>query len=294
MVIGKFNQRSHFLVCVFTGIFLMVSSAGCGYLRLSTPSVLNIPRPGSESEVSEIGLGRQIHDAIVASQYLYTKPEVVNYVAEIGRKLADISMRPHLPYSFTILADERLYSTAAPGGYVYITTGLLSFFKNESELAGVLAHEIGEIQHQSPVFSSFKRHSEDLAALSALVGSFFGPIGAMSAAGVILLTSVPYGEVDKTELLMDADRMAISMMTKCGYNPESLRDVLIRIGSANQDPQGKNFAFEWHQKRPVTEERLRNLDAALKNAGIDFSSFNTDSVRFTQVMRSIYEMHPAA
>ena len=117
---------------------LLLQQSGCSLLTKSIRPSIHIPEPGSNSEISEIDLGSQIHNVIIASQYLYTKPEVVGYVTEVGRNLARYSLRPHLPYSFTILTDERLYSTAAPGGYIYITTGLLNFFKNEAELAGVL------------------------------------------------------------------------------------------------------------------------------------------------------------
>lgn len=282
-----------------TLIFLLLASLlfeinGCNLAQKKSPfTSIHIPEPGSSSEVSEIGLGSQIHNVIVASQYLYTKPEVVNYVGQIGYSLAKNSLRPHLPYSFTILLDERLYSTAAPGGYVYLTTGLLNFFKNEAELAGVLAHEIGEIQRQPSAVSTLRKRSEDLAALTAVAASFFGPIGAAGAAGVILLANSPYGDIRKEDLLMQSDKLAVDMLTKSGYDPAALRDVLKRVEKTINNEQLQALTFEWDRKRPVTQERLQKLNDTISQISVQPVSARSNSTHFTQAMKSIYEMYPA-
>ena len=272
---------------------LLFQQSGCSMLNKNSGAVIHIPVPGSQSEISEIDLGAQIHNVITASQYLYTKPEVVNYVTEVGRSLARYSLRPHLPYSFTILVDERLYSTAAPGGYIYLTTGLLNFMKNEAELAGILAHEIGEVQHQPAAVSILKKHSEDLAALTALVGSFFGPIGAVSAAGAILLTNSPYGDIGEGELLIDADQLAVNMLAKSHYNPAAFRNALLRVEETFHGSEQQGLALEWDRKRPIRIERLQKLDNLISQIKLDPMSLQTDSSRFTQAMKSIYAMYPA-
>jgi len=259
----------------------------CASPAKNLPAVIGIPTRGTEGEQAEIEVGRQIHDAILASQYIYTKPEILNYINEVGWKLAHQSDRPHLPYTFTILVDERLYSTAAPGGYIFLTTGLLHFVRSESELAGILAHEIGEVQYQPPVFSKFKKHAEDAAALTAVIGSFFGPIGAASAMGVILLTSVPYGEMDKTELLYESDKKAVGLMEKSGYDTSALVDVLNRARATHEDPNAKASSVDWENKRPITIERIEKLEFILANRAPSASPLPEDSKRFTQLMQNI-------
>lgn len=89
---------------------------------------------------------------------IYKDKKLSFYVTRIGTKLTQFSELPNLTYTFTVLNDEKVNAFALPGGYIYVTRGLLAIAANEAELAGVLAHEIGHItaRHSSQRYSATK------------------------------------------------------------------------------------------------------------------------------------------
>jgi predicted Zn-dependent protease len=101
---------------------------------------------GGLSEEGEADLGRQEHPKVVA-QYggAYDDPELARYVSSVGDFLVKTSERPDLGFTFTILDTPIVNAFALPGGYIYVTRGLLSLSNSEAELAGVLGHEIGHV-----------------------------------------------------------------------------------------------------------------------------------------------------
>ena len=97
----------------------------------------------NEDEESE--LGRTSHKEVMKSYRAYENPELLKYVTGLGEKLASVSHRNQLIYHFTILDSPQVNAFAIPGGYVYITRGMLAYLGSEAELCGVLGHELGHI-----------------------------------------------------------------------------------------------------------------------------------------------------
>ncbi|MGD2064031.1 MAG: M48 family metalloprotease, partial [Nitrospirota bacterium] len=97
------------------------------------------------SESREIALGAQEHPNIVAEYGALEVPALARYVERVGQALVRVSHRPHLTYRFTVLDSPILNAFALPGGYIYVTRGLLAELNNEAELAGVVGHEIGHV-----------------------------------------------------------------------------------------------------------------------------------------------------
>jgi predicted Zn-dependent protease len=97
------------------------------------------------SEAQEVQTGQQ-EDAKVRKQYgVYDNPALQQYVNEVGQKLARSSHRPGLRYSFVVVDSPEINAFALPGGYIYITRGIMAYLNSEAELAGVLGHEIGHV-----------------------------------------------------------------------------------------------------------------------------------------------------
>src|SRR5687767_12708857 len=98
------------------------------------------------SEQQEIAMGRQSHDEIIRQFGVYReKPELTRLVEDIGRRIASTSERPNLPWTFTLLDTPMVNAMALPGGYIYITRGMIERVNSEDELAGVLGHEIAHV-----------------------------------------------------------------------------------------------------------------------------------------------------
>jgi len=97
------------------------------------------------TESQEIAIGRR-EDTNVRRQYdVYDDPQLQQYVSEIGERLAKASHRPELQYRFLVVDSPEVNAFALPGGYIYITRGILAYFNSEAELAGVLGHELGHV-----------------------------------------------------------------------------------------------------------------------------------------------------
>ena len=97
------------------------------------------------SQEEEVAIGRQAAGNILGAAPLVKDATLQRYVNRVGRWIASQSERPDLPWHFGVIESQDLNAFAAPGGYVFVTRGLYRGLQSESELAGVLAHEIGHV-----------------------------------------------------------------------------------------------------------------------------------------------------
>ncbi len=97
------------------------------------------------SEAEELAIGQQQDAEIRREMGVYDDQALQRYVSEIGQDLARASHRPNLPWTFTIVDSPAINAFALPGGYIYVTRGILAYLDDEAELAGVLGHEIGHV-----------------------------------------------------------------------------------------------------------------------------------------------------
>ena len=97
------------------------------------------------SPAQEQKVGAEEHQNIIKTMGVYKNKEMQAYVNEIGQSLAKNTERPDVSYTFTVLDSPMVNAFALPGGYVYVTRGLLALANSEAELAGVIGHEIGHV-----------------------------------------------------------------------------------------------------------------------------------------------------
>src|SRR5438477_1990382 len=127
------------------------------------------------SEEKEIALGQENDAQVRTEMGSYDDRALQEYVTTIGLKLAMVSERPGLPWHFTVADVPAVNAFALPGGYIYITRGILPFLDDESQLAGVLGHEIGHVTARHAVEQYSKATG---AQLGVILGSIFVPGGA--------------------------------------------------------------------------------------------------------------------
>jgi predicted Zn-dependent protease len=247
----------------------------------------------TRADAEEIAVGQQINTAIMRSFYPYTDPKVVTYVNELGDSLARQSERD-LTYRFTILYSDKIYATSAPGGFVYVTTGMLYFLDNEAELAGVLAHEIAELQFRNANIAADSRKMVDtLTKGGMMVGPAFGPIGALTAVGLAALNHVSQPrEIQPEEKLIRADAKALNYMLKAGQDPQGLVDVFYKILRANNEVIP--YFYDYYQSRPISEGRFAALNEAFSNLPMDDQSFSVNREAYQEVTKGIREMYKAS
>ncbi|RPI49748.1 MAG: hypothetical protein EHM55_23040 [Acidobacteria bacterium] len=124
------------------------------------------------SEAQEISVGRELDAQVRQEMGLYEDEDLQRYVQDLGMRLASRSQRPNLPWSFAVVDSPAVNAFALPGGFIYITRGILPYLDNEAQLVGVLGHEIGHVTARH----SAQQYTRGMgASLGVLVGSIFVP-----------------------------------------------------------------------------------------------------------------------
>ena len=177
--------------------------------------------------------------------------DVHKYVTLVGTLLAQQSERPTLPWTFIVLDTDGVNAFASPGGFVHITRGALGLIKNEAELAGVLAHEIGHVAHKHTVNAIRKNKAVQLGTSETLSdrGPFLDKL-ANKAYEMVLENKFDRGDE------LDADKVSVALTQKAGYAPASLADFLARLDDRNKDEPERNGLFASH---PETKERIDKI-----------------------------------
>jgi predicted Zn-dependent protease len=222
------------------------------------------------SEDQEIALGREYHQQILQIYRPYHDPELQAYVEKVGREVAVRGHRPELIYRFTVIDSPEVNAFALPGGYIYITRGILAYLGSEAELAAVLGHEIGHVTARHAV----RQHSAQQATqLGFIFGSVLFPEIAQAGAGALynLLGGVllrGYGR----DMELEADRFGAQYLARTGYRPEAMLGVIEvlksqelfeieRAKEEGREPRAYHGVFATH---PSNDTRLQEAIAAAR------------------------------
>lgn len=177
------------------------------------------------SEQDEIQLGREAHAQIVR-QFggAYEDPALQDYVQRVGEQLAANSHRKELGYHFTVLDSPEVNAFALPGGYIYITRGLLAYLDSEAEMAAVLGHEIGHVtaRHSVRQISGTRAAQIGYTIGSVLIPELRNQIG--QGLFNVLGGAITSGYGREHEL--EADRLGAEYLARSGYDPRAMLDVL--------------------------------------------------------------------
>jgi predicted Zn-dependent protease len=236
----------------------------------------------------EYYLGRGVA-AMVFSKYRPLNNRDINlYIMRVGRVVAQHSQRPETfnGYRFMVLDTEEVNAFAAPGGFVFVTKGLLKFVPDEDALAAVLAHEIAHVaaDHGVEAIAQAKLTSA-FVTVGKQVASSYTP------ADLRILTEAfgdGVSEIFETVLVSgysrgqeyDSDEAAVQLASKAGYNPNGLAVVLTAL--ADNDGEGG-----WYSTHPDAEQRLRNVRKISKPEGEETPGQSIRKKRYTQALRSL-------
>ncbi len=176
------------------------------------------------SESQEVQTGRQ-EDVKVRQEYgVYDNKALQLYVNEVGQRLAHASHRPNLQYSFVVVDSPEINAFALPGGYVYITRGILAYLNSEAELAAVLGHELGHVtaRHSVQQVSAATAAGVGAALLQVFVPELRNQAGdsVINLLGNVILSG--YGR----EHELEADRLGAQYLARTGYDPQAMIKVV--------------------------------------------------------------------
>jgi len=222
------------------------------------------------SAAQEVELGRKMHPQVLQQYGRYADEALQAYVTDIGRRIAAVGHRPDLEYTFTVLDSEDVNAFALPGGYVYITRGIMAYLNNEAELVAVLGHEIGHVTARHSVRQQTGATAAGVGAtvIGILTGS--GDLANLAnLAGTALVRG--YGR----DMELEADSIGAEYLARLGYSPEAMIDVvrllknqeLLEIQLARQEgrePRVYHGVFSTH---PDNDQRLREVVSAAGKAG---------------------------
>ncbi len=218
------------------------------------------------SESQAIAMGREADQQIVAQMGLYQDDEAQAYVQRLGAALAAKSERPHLPWSFKVIDDPVVNAFALPGGFIYVTRGIMTHLSSEAELVSVLGHEIGHVTARHGVNQMSK---QQLLGIGLGVGSVLSPevaaLGDLASAGLGLLF-LKYSRDDERQ----ADDLGLRYSMRLGYDPREgpeVFTVLKRVGEA----AGGGRIPGYLSTHPDPGERRQRLLDQIASLNQDFS-----------------------
>jgi predicted Zn-dependent protease len=187
-------------------------------------------------------------------------PAVTKYVALVGTALAQQSERPKLNWTFIVLDTDGVNAFASPGGIVHITRGALGLIKNESELAGVLGHEITHISHKHAVNAIQKGNMVKVG--SDVAGSRVMFLDGLTNKVYEMVIENKFDRNDE----MDSDKTGVLLAQKLGYAPNGLGQFLTRLDERNKDTPAQNGLFASH---PDTKARIEKVTNTAKGATVE-------------------------
>jgi predicted Zn-dependent protease len=242
---------------VYVLVVLLGLSAGSGTL-VAAPVVFS---PGGaaagaqeDEDQGEIEQGREADRQVEAQYGFYEDEELLAYVDRIGQELAAVSERPNLPWTFRILDSPVVNAFALPGGFIYVTRGLLAHMNSEAELAGVLGHEIG---HVTGRHSRGRQVRSGLAMLGMIIGGMVSDtfreiaLDTGLAQGVSGLFLLKYSRDQE----LDADQRGIGYATIAGYDPRGIGEFFNTLQSLEQQSDRRNVPG-WLSTHPQVDDRI--------------------------------------
>lgn len=207
------------------------------------------------SDEEEAAIGRQIAGSLLGAAPLVKDKALQKYVNNVGRWVASQSERPDLPWHFGVIESADINAFAAPSGYIFVTRGMYRLLGDESELAGVLAHEVGHVirRHHLKILQQSQMVDMGGKLLTKRVGDD-DQIRKLIGSGAEIVSR----SLDQNAEF-EADRIAVVLAARAGYDAFGLPQVLQEIGHAGDD-SSVALLFKTH---PHPEERLSRLGDAM-------------------------------
>ena len=234
------------------GGLLCVAAAGC-----ATNPVTGRRQLALISEAQEIQIGRQASQEVAQQLGLVEDQALQQYVQRVGEALASESERPNLPWSFQVVEDPTPNAFALPGGFIFLTRGMMNLMDSEAELAAVLGHEIGHVTARHSVTQISRAQ---LAQLGLGLGSVLFPTAAQSFGGLaqtgMQLIFLSHGRDAERQ----ADDLGFRYALRERYDVREMDDIfstLMRIGEA----AGRSSIPSWLATHPAEPERIRTAQA---------------------------------
>ena len=263
-------------------------------------------KPGSEDDVNAIGtrniggrgmlnwystdweirVGKQYSMEIEKSAHLVTDPVIVEYVNRIGQNLVKNS-DAKVPFTIKVIDSDEINAMALPGGFFYVNSGLIMNCDEESELAGVMAHEISHVVAHHAARQQTKMNYAEIASIPLIImtqGSYTG-YGIYEASQLAIpLSFLKFSRMDEAE----ADYLGVQYMYKAGYDPQSFVTLFEKLQSLEKHKPGTlSKAFSDHPQTPdriaASEDEIATILPAKPEYIVTTSEFDDVKARLARI-----------
>lgn len=217
-------------------------------------------RPAEAGMISledEIKMGRETAQSLEAKYGISQDYYLNERVDRIGQRLAAVCGRNEITYSFKVLNSNEVNALACPGGFIYVFKGLMDYMPSDTELAGVLGHEVGHVAKKHTVHSIEKQLWTSLILLAATRGQ---GLGLVQAAQQALFAG--YSRTDER----GADKEGVNNTIKAGFNPYAMLITVQKLDDLSKQGGGSNYGL--FSSHPEPEERVKRVVKQLKTYNI--------------------------
>ena len=231
----------------------------------------------------EIEIGREENAQVRKQMAVLRDPQITAYISRIGNRLAKAAPGAKYPYSFTVANYREINAFSLPGGPVWINRGVLHAARNESQVAGVLAHEIAHIaqRHAADQMTKAILTKWSLSILGAMLGNA-GGAGTAQVAGALVANGVflKFSRDDERE----ADKVGLQIMSRAGWDPRGMIELFeVLRREAKRDPAAVEVFLSTH---PSPQDRIAQLTAAAARS----RRGTRDSAEFRAVKRHVLKL----
>ena len=253
------------------------------------------------SEEAEVAEGAKGHQEVLKEYGVYNNAAVQNYVNALGQRLAAQSHRANLQWHFTVLDSPEINAFALPGGYVYVTRGIMAYMESEADLAGVIGHEIGHVTARHGAQRATRQQSAGLGVFAASIlgavletqgvsgaGQLAGQVSQTVAAGYI----ASYGR----EQELQADGLGAEYLARTHYDPRNMVDVITVLKNqerfaadqARAEGRAAPARSDWLSSHPSNDQRLDTI-TQLASQYRDKAGYEDDGrARYLKVVRGMH------
>lgn len=223
-------------------------------------------------ERSEIAEGRKNHQQVLKEYAVYDNPKLQAYVNELGQRLAKQSHRQNLEWHFTVLDSPEVNAFALPGGYVYVTRGIMAYMDSEADLAGVIGHEIGHVTARHGAQRATRQQAAGIGVLAATVlGAVLESQGLRGAGDLVSQgsQSVAAGYIASygRDQELQADSLGAEYLSRSHYDPKNMIDVInvlkdqerFAADAARAEGRAAPNRNTWLASHPSNDQRLQDI-----------------------------------
>jgi predicted Zn-dependent protease len=230
----------------------------------------------------EVALGKATAEEVEKEFGVYHDPELHQYINEVGQKLVDVCERKEITYSFTILDTPMVNAFAAPGGFIFVTRGILKELDDEAELAGVMGHEIGHVvwRHGAKQFEKAFGYSAIVLVGEILTGRDLSQLKQYTDFFVSLMF---LGYSRKNEF--EADNSGVRYSLASGYDPRGMVDFFEKLKTMEGKPPS---TFETlFRSHPPTGDRIERIQLYLGEVKLDEKKLIRNREKFKELTKNL-------